>query len=78
MVAPRATTKKPKALIFEAADSEAVDTTEVVGEGCCAEEVQDTSISATYRATPIVADSALIEEQTIERITETSRRKLKA
>ena len=76
MVAPRATTKKPKALIFEAADSKAVCTIGVVGADCCA-EVQATSISATYRATPIVAVSALIDEQTIDAKTDTSRRKLK-
>ena len=78
MVAPRATTKKPKALIFEAADSKAECTIVVEGEGCCAVEAQVTSISATYRATPIVAVSALIVEQTIEEaMTVTSRRKLK-
>ena len=53
-------------------------TIEAGGEGCCAVEVQETSISATYRATPIVAESALIVEQTIEAITVTSRRKLKS
>ena len=78
MVAPRATTKKPKALIFEAADSKAVNTiAAAVGVGCCAVEVQETSIRATYRATPIVAVSALIAEQTIDASTVTSRRKLK-
>ena len=73
-MAPRATTKKPKALIFEASNAEAVCTIVVVGVGCCAVEVQVTSISATYRATPIVAVSALIVEQTIDAITVTSRR----
>ena len=78
MVAPRATTKKPKALIFEASNAEAVCTIVVVaGEGCCAVEVQVASI-ATYRATPIAAVSALTVEQSIEAITVTSRRKLKA
>ena len=73
-MAPRATTKKPKALIFEAADSEAVCTSAGDGAGCCAVEGQATSKSATYRATPIVAVSALIVEQTIDAITVTSRR----
>lgn len=73
-MAPRATTKKPKALIFEAADSKADCTIVVAGVGCCAAEGQATSISATYRATPIVAVSALIVEQTIDAITVTSRR----
>ena len=40
-------------------------------------EVQATSNSATYRATPIAATSALIAEQTIDAKTETSRRKFK-
>ena len=81
MVAPRATTKKPKALVFEAADSKAEGTIDVGGVGCCAAEGQVTSISATYRATyratPIGAVSALIAEQTIDARTETSRRQLK-
>ena len=50
----------------------------VAGGGYCAAEVQATSNSATDRATPIVAVSALIVEQTIEAITVTSRRKLKS
>ena len=61
-------------IIFEASNAEAVCTIVVVGVGCCAVEVQVTSISATYRATPIVAVSALIVEQTIDAITVTSRR----
>ena len=40
-------------------------------------EVQVTSSSAIYRATPIVAVSALSAEQTIDATTDTSRRKLK-
>ena len=80
-LAPRARVIKPKALIFEAADSKAVGTIAGVGVGYCAVEAQETSISATYRATyratPIDADSALMAEQTIDVITETSRRKLK-
>ena len=63
MVAPRATTKKSKALIFEAADSIAECTIADVGAGCCAVEVQATSIRATYRATPIEAVSAHIAER---------------
>ena len=77
-MAPRATTKKPKALIFEAADSAAVSTNVAAGGvGCCAVEEQATSNSATYRATPIVAASALIGEPTTAGTTVTSRRKLK-
>ena len=78
-MAPRATTKKPKALIFEAADRKAVCTSVEEGVGCCADEEQVTSNSATYRATPIVAVavSALIVEQTTDATTATSRRKLK-
>ena len=61
-------------LIFEASNAEAVCTIVVVGVSCCAVEVQVTSISATYRAIPIVAVSALIVEQTIDAITVASRR----
>ena len=61
-------------IIFEATDRETVCTIVVVGVRCCAVEVQVTSISATYRATPIVAVSALIVEQTIDAITVASRR----
>ena len=67
-------TQKAPHIIFEASNAEAVCTIVVVGVGCCAVEVQVTSISATYRATPIVAVSALIVEQTIDAITVTSRR----
>ena len=72
MVAPRATTKKKaksSGLIFEAADGKPCTIAEVGWCGCCAAEAQVTSISATYRATPIVADSALRDEQTIDAIT---------
>ena len=73
MVAPRATTKRNKnsspstssGLIFEAADSKAVRTIVAVGVGCCAAEVQVTSIRDTYRATPIVAACAHIAERAI-------------
>ena len=68
-------TQKAPHLIFEAADSNAVGTTVAEGDSCCAAEAQETSTSsATYRATPIVAVSALIVEQTIDAITVTSRR----
>ena len=54
-----------------------------MGVGCCAVDVQVTSISATatyraYRATPIAAVSALTVEQTSDAITVTSRRQLKS
>ena len=65
MVAPRATTKKPKALIFEAADSAAVCTLVDVGAGCCAVEAQVSSKIDKYRATPIVAACAHIAERAI-------------
>ena len=85
MVAPRATTKRNKnsspstssGLIFETSHSEAVCTEATESARATTAEVAATCVSgATYRATPIVAESAHIEERAIAEIAATWNGKL--
>ncbi len=79
VVALRATIKKVKGaspsassgLLFEASNSKAVCTVAIVSGRATTAEVAETSVSATYRTTPVVTVAAHIGERTIAVVAET-------
>ena len=64
-MAPRATTKKSRVLVFEASNRKAVGTVVIVSARATTSEVAVNCFSAIHRTTPIATAAAHIGERTI-------------
>ena len=75
-MAPRATTKKSRVLVFETSNSQAVGSAAIDSAQATTVEVAGTCESATHRTTPVVTVAAHIEERTIAVVAVTGNGKL--